>query len=128
MKFKSTMMFAICSIAFSSFSTENVEPTSVFVTYGSSSISAVIQQGKEFSAVEENDEERIKLSGLVTKEYPDFIVDVVVVLARENKHRKSSREINTTILVKGEELGNPIFLGGVDDEIVSLTLHTQDKS
>lgn len=128
MKFISKMMFGICSIAFSSFATENVEPTSVFVTYGSSSISAVIQKGKEFSAVEEKDEERIKLSGFVTKEYPDYIVDVVVVLVRENKHRKSSREINTTILVKGEELGNPIVIGGVDDEKARLTLQTQGKS
>lgn len=128
MKFSSKMIFVFFSIAFSSFASETVEPTSVFVTYGSSSISAVIQKGKEFSAVEENDGEKIKLSGLVTKEYPDFIVDVVVVLIRENKHSKSSREINTTILVKGEELGNPIVIGGVDDEIASLTLQTEENS
>ena len=109
-------------MAFSSLA-NNIEPTSVLVTYGNSSISTEIEKGKAFSTVLENDEDRIKLTGLVTRGYRDFIVDITIV--RKNKLRNS--QINTSIMVKENELGIPLFIGGSGNEIARLTLQTQDN-
>ncbi|WP_339388893.1 hypothetical protein [Vibrio caribbeanicus] len=123
MKFRSILMLTSSLMAFSSLANKNIEPKLVSVTYGNSSISTEIDEGKAFSTVLENDEEMIKLSGLVTRGYRDFVVDITIV--RRNKHRNS--QINTSIIVKENELGIPLFIGGSENEIARLTLQAQDN-
>ncbi|AZL83638.1 hypothetical protein EIJ81_01980 [Aliivibrio salmonicida] len=120
MKFISKVIFITCSIAFGCVANESIEPTSILLTYDSSFVLAAIQQDRKFLAVENNDEGSLELSGLVTKQYSDYLVDVVV--AQERKYNQSSREIKTTILVREDQIGKPIVLGSVNNEKFTFTL------
>ncbi|EGQ8297174.1 hypothetical protein GTW31_24430 [Vibrio parahaemolyticus] len=120
MKIKSKIILTMCFAAFGSSGSQNVEPTSVVLTYDNSSISAEIHQDRRFETIKDNDEENVEFSGSVTKDSSDYIVDVLVV--RKSKSRKSSRELNTTILVQSEQIETPIVIGGVNSETFSITL------
>ncbi|MGY5772252.1 hypothetical protein ACXHP8_11195 [Vibrio antiquarius] len=120
MKIKSKIILTMCFAAFGSSGSQKVEPTSVVLTYDNSSISAEINQDRRFETIKDNDEENVEFSGSVTKDFSDYIVDVLVV--RKSKSRKSSRELNTTILVQSEQIETPIVIGGVNSEIFSITL------
>ena len=106
--------------AFGATASQNVEPTSVVLTYGSSFISAEIYEDRRFETRKDNDEENVQFSGSVTKNSLDYLVDVLVV--RKSKSSKSSRELNTTILVQSDQIETPITIGGVNSEMFSITL------
>ncbi|MGI3067216.1 hypothetical protein ACRTEL_22700 [Vibrio diabolicus] len=120
MKFKSKIILTMCLVAFGSSGSQNVEPTSVVLTYDNSSISAEIHQDKKFETIKDTDEEYVEFSGSVTKDSSDYIVDVLVV--RKSKSRKSSRELNTTILIQNEQIEMPIVIGRVNSEMFTLAL------
>ncbi|HHC7142881.1 hypothetical protein [Vibrio parahaemolyticus] len=54
------------------------------------------------------------------KEYSDYVVDVLVV--RKSKSRHSSRELKTTLFVQQDQLGKPMMISGVNNEVFTLTL------
>ncbi|AVF95482.1 hypothetical protein AL552_17960 [Vibrio diabolicus] len=120
MKFKLKIILTMCLVAFGSSGNQNVEPTSVVLSYDNSSISAEIYQDRKFETIKDTDEEHVEFSGSVTKDSSDYIVDVLVV--RKSKSRKSSRELNTTILVQNEQIEMPIVIGRVNSEVFSITL------
>ncbi|EHR0574028.1 hypothetical protein KS872_003799 [Vibrio parahaemolyticus] len=120
MKIISKALLATCFIAFTSAASQLEEPQTAVLNYGQTSVSAPIQVDRGFDAVEDNDEEIIELSGSVIKEYSDYVVDVLVV--RKSKSRHSSRELKTTLFVQQDQLGKPMMIGGVNNEVFTLTL------
>ncbi|CDT53229.1 putative exported protein [Vibrio coralliirubri] len=120
MKYSSKFILPMLLVAFSALGRQSVDPTSMTLTYGDSSVSAEIRKDRKFDITRSNDDENVEFSGSVTKEDTDYIVDVLVLL--ENKSNNSSREINTTILVRNDQLETLIFIGGVNNERFSITL------
>ncbi|EGX7687604.1 hypothetical protein DV013_001322 [Vibrio parahaemolyticus] len=112
MKIISKALLATCFIAFTSVASQLEEPQTA--------VSAPIQVDRGFNVVEDNDEEIIELSGSEIKEYSDYVVDVLVV--RKSKSRHSSRELKTTLFVQQDQLGKPMMIGGVNNEVFTLTL------
>lgn len=120
MKIISKALLATCFIAFTSVASQLEEAQTAVLNYGQTSVSAPIQVDRGFDVVEDNDEEIIELSGSVIKEYSDYVVDVLVV--RKSKSRHSSRELKTTLFVQQDQLGKPMMIGGVNNEVFTLTL------
>ncbi|EMP4396791.1 TPA: hypothetical protein ACN38F_000428 [Vibrio parahaemolyticus] len=120
MKIISKALLATCFIAFTSVASQLEDPQTAVLNYGQTSVSAPIQVDRGFDVVEDNDEEIIELSGSVIKEYSDYVVDVLVV--RKSKSRHSSRELKTTLFVQQDQLGKPMMIGGVNNEVFTLTL------
>ncbi len=110
----------MCLVTFGALGSHNVDPASVIFSFGDSSILAEIGKDRKFEIMKSNDNESVEFSGSVTKECSDYIVDVLVVL--ENKSNKSSYELNTTILVHNDQVETPISIGGVNNEVFSITL------
>ncbi|MGU3843380.1 hypothetical protein ACVZHT_17400, partial [Vibrio diabolicus] len=59
-------------------------------------------------------------SGGVAKEYSDYIVNIHII--RKSKIRRSSRELNTTVLMNSDQLEKPLVVGIENDEFTSITL------
>ena len=120
MNFLSKLILPICLVAFSALGGQTIEPTSVTLTYGDSSISAEIGKDKKFAIIRNNDDEKLEFSGSVTKEYTDYIVDVLVI--KDSKSNQSSSELKTTILVTKEQFDTLILIGGTNSEMLNITL------
>ncbi|HHF3083552.1 hypothetical protein ACXHQ0_13525 [Vibrio antiquarius] len=118
--FKSKSILALCMFAFSCFANQDSEPTSVVLNYGDSSLSADIQANRKFHVVQDNESEHVEFSGGVTKEYSDYIVNIHII--RKSKIRRSSRELNTTVLMNSDQLEKPLVVGIENDEFTSITL------
>ncbi len=97
MKIISKALLATCFIAFTSVASQLEEPQTAVLNYGQTSVSAPIQVDRGFD-----------------------VVDVLVV--RKSKSRHSSRELKTTLFVQQDQLGKPMMIGGVNNEVFTLTL------
>lgn len=95
----------------------SIEPDDVVLTYGHSSISAVVKDNNEFESIYETDTNVIAFSGKITEKDTGYLVDALVV--SKNKVRHSERKLNTTVLLKMED---PIVIGGINDDSFTLTL------
>ena len=93
-------------------SKQAVEPTQIVLSYGESSITAVIQQNNMFDAIEDNENETVEFSGSLTKQDSGYLMDIVVV--QEKKIRQATMELNTTLLIQVEE---PIVVGGYNNDV-----------
>lgn len=102
--FKSKSILALSVFAFGCFANQDSEPTSVVLDYGDSSISTDIQANRKFHVVRDNESEHVEFSGGIIKEYSDYIVNVHII--RKSKIRRSSRELNTTVLMTVIRLGS----------------------
>ncbi|KXZ37173.1 hypothetical protein A0H77_08350 [Vibrio alginolyticus] len=118
--FKSKSILALSMFAFGCFAHQDSEPTSVVLNYGDSSISTDIQANRKFHVVRDNESEHVEFSGGIIKEYSDYIVNVHII--RKSKIRRSSRELNTTVLMNSDQIGKPLVIGIENDEFTGITL------
>lgn len=113
----------MCSLMIGCSSNYSIEPNEVVLTYGESSISAVIQEDNVFEGIHDTDKETVEFSGTVTKQDTCYLVDVVVI--REAKARKASQNLNTVIMLQS---GEPVVIGGINNYLFSIMLKKQIKS
>ena len=77
------------------------DPTSITLFYGETSISAGVLEDNTFN-----------FSGLVRKQDSGYLVDMLVI--RETKEPRSTRQLNTSIHMKTGEL---VDVGGVNNDV-----------
>ncbi len=93
------------------------DPTSITLFYGKTSISAGVLEDKTFNSVLADRAESVTFSGLVRKQHSGYLVDMLVI--RETKEPRSTRQLNTSIHMKTGEL---VDVGGVNNDIFRVIL------
>ncbi|KLN65292.1 hypothetical protein [Vibrio sp. VPAP30] len=120
MQYSTKWLLHLWLIAFSALGGQSLDLTVVALTYGDSVISADIGPDSRFKVSNRNDTDHIEFLGTVTKTSHDYLVDVRVVVDKIASYGK--RELNTTMLVENEQVDAPLVIGGVNEEVFSLTL------
>ncbi|MDC5819255.1 hypothetical protein [Vibrio europaeus] len=120
MQYSTKLFLPLWLFAFSALGGQSLDLTVVTLTYGDSVISADIGPDSRFKVSNRNDTDHIEFSGTVTKTSHDYLVDVRVVVDKVASYGR--RELNTTMLVENEQVDAPLVIGGVNEEVFSLTL------
>jgi hypothetical protein len=116
-KIKIKYILAVCSLMIGCSSNYSIEPNEIILTYGESSISALIQESNVFEGINDTNKETVEFSGTITKQDTGYLVDIVVV--REAKDRKTSQHLNTAVMLKNEE---SVVIGGINNYSFSIIL------
>lgn len=88
------------------------EPTSITLFYGDTSISAGVLEDKTFNSVLADRIESVTFSGSIQKQDSGYLVDMLVI--RETKDPRSTRQLNTSLHMKTGEL---VDVGGVNNDV-----------
>ena len=93
------------------------DPTSITLFYGDTSISAGVLEDQTFSSVLADRVESVTFSGTIRKQDSGYFVDMLVI--RETKEPRSTRQLNTSLLMKQGEL---VDVGGVNNDVFRVIL------
>lgn len=96
---------------------DTIEPKQVVLTYGESSVSAQIHEGRVFEGSKDTETEKVEFSGTIQKQDNGYVVDIIV--AKEAKTRHARQDLNTTVLLNLDE---PLIIGGINDDLLSIVL------
>ena len=117
MQFRIILMLCLALTGCASSEALQSDPTSITLFYGETSISAGVLEDKTFNSVLADRAESVTFSGLVRKQDSGYLVDMLVI--RETKEPRSSRQLNTSIHMKTGEL---VDVGGVNNDIFRVIL------
>ncbi len=92
-------------------------PTSITLFYGDTSISAGVLEDKTFNSVLADRVESVTFSGSIRKQDSGYLVDMLVI--RETKDPRSTRQLNTSLHMKTGEL---VDVGGVNNDVFRVIL------
>lgn len=94
-----------------------LDPTSITLFYGDTSISAGVLEDKTFNSVLADRVESVTFSGSIRKQDSGYLVDMLVI--RETKQPRSTRQLNTSLLMRPGEL---VDVGGVNNDVFRVIL------
>jgi hypothetical protein len=94
-----------------------LDPTSITLFYGDTSISAGVLEDKTFNSVLADRVESVTFSGSIRKQDSGYLVDMLVI--RETKQPRSTRQLNTSLIMKPREL---VDVGGVNNDVFRVIL------
>lgn len=94
-----------------------LDPTSITLFYGETSISAGVLEDKTFNSVLADRVESVTFSGSIRKQDSGYLVDMLVI--RETKQPRSTRQLNTSLIMKPREL---VDVGGVNNDVFRVIL------
>jgi hypothetical protein len=117
MQFRAILLLCLTLIGCSSNQELVPDPTTITLFYGDTSISAGVLEDKTFSSVLANRKESVTFSGAISKQNSGYFVDMLVI--RETKEPRSTRQLNTSLLMKPGEL---VDVGGVNNDVFSVIL------
>ncbi|TKG12438.1 hypothetical protein [Vibrio lentus] len=112
MQFRVILMLCLALMGCSSNQELAPDPTSITLFYGDTSISAGVLEDKTFSSVLADRVESVTFSGVIRKQDPGYFVDILVI--REKKEPRSTRQLNASLLMKPGEL---VDVGGVNNDV-----------
>ncbi len=93
------------------------EPTSITLFYGDTSISSGVLEDKTFSSVLADRVESVTFSGSIRKQDSGYFVEMLVI--RETKEPRSTRQLNASLVMKPGEL---VDVGGVNNDVFRVIL------
>ncbi|MEZ9297552.1 hypothetical protein AB4168_03510 [Vibrio splendidus] len=117
MQFRIILMLCLALMGCSSNQELAPDPTSITLFYGDTSISAGVLEDKTFSSVLADRKESVTFSGTIRKQDSGYLVDMLVI--REDKTHQSTRQLNTSLLMKPGEL---VDVGGVNNDVFRVIL------
>ncbi|MCG9642356.1 hypothetical protein L1D22_21180 [Vibrio sp. Isolate34] len=117
MQFRVILMLCLTLMGCSSNQELAPEPTSITLFYGDTSISAGVLEDQTFSSVLADRVESVTFSGTIRKQDSGYFVDMLVI--RETKEPRSTRQLNTSLLMKQGEL---VDVGGVNNDVFRVIL------
>lgn len=94
-----------------------LDPTSITLFYGDTSISAGVLEDKTFNSVLADRVKSVTFSGSIRKQDSGYLVDMLVI--RETKQPRSTRQLNTSLIMKPREL---VDVGGVNNDVFRVIL------
>lgn len=117
MPFRIILMLCLALTGCASNEALQPDPTSITLFYGETSISAGVLEDKTFNSVLTDRAESVTFSGLVRKQDTGYLVDMLVI--RETKEPRSTRQLNTSLHMKTGEL---VDVGGVNNDVFRVIL------
>ncbi len=117
MRFRLIVMFCLAIVGCSSNQEPMLNPTTITLFYGASSISAGVLEDKTFNSVLADRKESVTFSGAVRKQDSGYLVDMLVI--RETKQPRSTRQLNTSLHMDTGEL---VDVGGVNNDVFRVIL------
>jgi hypothetical protein len=114
---KVKLIFAMCSFLIGCSSSQSMDPRVVVLTYGESSVSALIQEDSVFAGSNDTGMETVEFSGKITKQGADYLVDVIII--REANTGNAHQNLNTTVVLQSEE---PVVIGSFNDDLFYIFL------
>ncbi|MEZ9516377.1 hypothetical protein AB4359_14485 [Vibrio splendidus] len=112
MQFRVILMLCLALMGCSSKPELAPDPTTITLFYGDTSISSGVLEDKTFSSVLADRKESVTFSGTIRKQDSGYLVDMLVI--REDKTHQSTRQLNTSLLIKPGEL---VDVGGVNNDV-----------
>ncbi|UPR37322.1 hypothetical protein ITG13_20775 [Vibrio cyclitrophicus] len=117
MQFRVILMLCLAMMGCSSNRVLAPDPTSITLFYGDTSISAGVLEDKTFKSVLADRVESVTFSGSISKQNSGYFVDILVI--REMKEPRSTRQLNTSLVMKPREL---VDVGGVNNDVFRVIL------
>ncbi|PMG37616.1 hypothetical protein BCU97_10455 [Vibrio splendidus] len=117
MQFRVILMLCLTLIGCSSNQELAPEPTSITLFYGDTSISSGVLEDKTFSSVLADRVESVTFSGSIRKQDSGYFVEMLVI--RETKEPRSTRQLNASLVMKPGEL---VDVGGVNNDVFRVIL------
>ena len=117
MQFRIILLLCLALMGCSSNQELAPDPTSITLFYGETSISAGVLEDKTFNSVLADRAESVTFSGSIRKQDSGYLVDMLVI--RETKKPRSTRQLNTSLHMKTGEL---VDVGGVNNDIFRVVL------
>ena len=93
------------------------DPKTITLFYGDTSISSGVLEDKTFSSVLADRVESVTFSGAIRKQDSGYFVDILVI--REKKEPRSTRQLNASLVMKQGEL---VDVGGVNNDVFRVIL------
>ncbi|KWT99113.1 hypothetical protein GL178_11605 [Vibrio toranzoniae] len=117
MQFRVILMLCLAMMGCTSNQELALDPTSITLFYGDTSISAGVLEDKTFNSVLADRVESVTFSGSIRKQDSGYLVDMLVI--RETKQPRSTRQLNTSLIMKPREL---VDVGGVNNDVFRVIL------
>ncbi|NAZ97378.1 hypothetical protein [Vibrio toranzoniae] len=117
MQFRVILMLCLAMMGCTSNQELALDPTSITLFYGDTSISAGVLEDKTFNSVLADRVESVTFSGSIRKQDSGYLVDMLVI--RETKQPRSTRQLNTSLLMRPGEL---VDVGGVNNDVFRVIL------
>ncbi|MFA0114205.1 hypothetical protein AB4407_11075 [Vibrio sp. 10N.261.46.E11] len=117
MQFRVIFLLCLAIVGCSSNQELTLDPTTITLFYGETSISAGVLEDKTFNSVLADRRESVTFSGSLSKQNSGYLVDMLVI--RENRAPRSKRQLNTLLLMKPGEL---VDVGGVNNDVFRVML------
>ncbi|MEZ8517885.1 hypothetical protein AB9R81_20740 [Vibrio cyclitrophicus] len=117
MQFRVILMLCLAIMGCSSKQELAPDPTTITLFYGDKSISAGVLEDKTFNSILADRVESVTFSGSISKQDSEFLINMLVI--RETKEPRSTRQLNTTLLMKP---GGLVDVGGVNNDVFKVTL------
>ncbi len=117
MQFRAILLLCLALIGCSSNQELVVAPTTITLFYGDTSISAGVLEDKTFNSILADRVESVTFSGSIRKQDSGYLVDMLVI--RETKEPRSTRQLNTSLHMKTGEL---VDVGGVNNDVFRVIL------
>ncbi|WP_286300259.1 hypothetical protein [Vibrio apostichopi] len=112
MQFRVILMLCLALMGCSSKPELGPDPKSITLFYGDTSISSGVLEDKTFSSVLADRVESVTFSGAIRKQDSGYFVDILVI--RETKEPRSTRQLNASLVMKPGEL---VDVGGVNNDV-----------